>query len=53
MHPATEYGGILGREEDYEGGFLLMAVDHAAHPSDLWHRDDFQPPAAAAHAAKA
>lgn len=38
---AKDLGGIQGREQDYEGGFLLMAVDHAAAPAVDWHRDDF------------
>jgi hypothetical protein len=38
-----ELGGIVGRERDYEGGYLLMAVDHAAAPAGDWHRDDFGP----------
>lgn len=37
-----DLGGIQGRERDYEGGYLLMAVDHAAAPASDWHRDDFQ-----------
>jgi hypothetical protein len=37
-----DLGGIRGRERDYEGGFLLMAVDHADAPADDWHRDDFE-----------
>jgi hypothetical protein len=36
-----DLGGIVGRERDYEGGYLLMAVDHAAAPAPDWHRDDF------------
>jgi len=38
---SDELGGIAGRERDYEGGYLLMAVDHAAAPAQDWHRDDF------------
>jgi len=38
---AGEMGGLLSHKvSDYEGGFLLMAVDHAAAPSNSWHRDD-------------
>jgi hypothetical protein len=37
-----DVGGIRGRERDYEGGFLLMAVDHSSSPAQDWHRDDFQ-----------
>lgn len=40
---AEDLGGIRGRERDYEGGFLLMAVDHADAPAADWHRDDFEP----------
>jgi hypothetical protein len=36
-----ELGGIVGRERDYEGGYLLMAVDHEGAPAQDWHRDDF------------
>jgi hypothetical protein len=35
-----DLGGIAGRERDYEGGYLLMAIDHAASPAQDWHRDD-------------
>ena len=35
-------GGIRGREGDYEGGYLLMAVDHESSPAGDWHRDDFK-----------
>jgi hypothetical protein len=34
-------GGIRGRDKDYEGGYLLMAVDHQGSPAGDWHRDDF------------
>jgi hypothetical protein len=33
-------GGIL--RDDYDGGFLLIAVDWADTPSSDWHRDDFE-----------
>lgn len=36
------FEGILGRADEYEGGFLLMAVDHAAAPGEGWHRDDWE-----------
>lgn len=42
IHPSKDYDGIIGREEDYEGGFLLMAVDHADSPCETWHRDDWE-----------
>lgn len=38
---AEDRGGIHGREHDYEGGFLLMAVDHVGARSSSWHRHDF------------
>eukprot|EP00775_Hariotina_reticulata_P013512 gene13512-13637_t len=38
---SEDLGGIKGRERDYEGGYLLMAVDHAAAPAQDWHRHDF------------
>lgn len=42
VRPEEEYAGILGRDTDYEGGFLLMALDHAHAPCGHWHRDDFE-----------
>ena len=39
--PKMDDGGILGRERDYEGGFVLMAAEHAASPAPEWHRDGF------------
>lgn len=39
--PVSGYSGILGRHGDYEGGFLLIAIDHQAAPCNRWHRDDF------------
>jgi hypothetical protein len=44
--PAADYGvaceaGVCAREEAYEGGHLLLAVDHASAPAQDWHRDDF------------
>ncbi|GAB4823863.1 hypothetical protein N2152v2_010909 [Parachlorella kessleri] len=38
--PKMDDGGILGRERDYEGGFVMMAAEHAASPATDWHRDD-------------
>lgn len=40
VQPRMDDGGILGRERDYEGGFVLMAVEHAAAPAPAWHRQD-------------
>lgn len=36
------FEGLLGREGDYEGGFLIMAIDHADAPCLDWHRDDLE-----------
>ncbi|MEW5315328.1 MAG: hypothetical protein WDW38_006768 [Sanguina aurantia] len=36
------YDGVAGRNRDYEGGFLLMAVDHLASPCQTWHSPDFE-----------
>ena len=42
--PSTGAGssaGVMGRRSDYEGGFLMMALDHEAAPCLEWHSDDF------------
>lgn len=28
------------RQEDYEGGYVLLAVEHVAAPAASWWRDD-------------
>jgi len=33
--------GVMGRRSDYEGGFLMMAIDHDAAPCVEWHSEDF------------
>uniref|UniRef100_A0A7R9VQG3 Calmodulin-lysine N-methyltransferase n=1 Tax=Chlamydomonas euryale TaxID=1486919 RepID=A0A7R9VQG3_9CHLO len=34
--------GLTGRlSRDYEGGFVMIAIDHADAPFEGWHRDDF------------
>ncbi len=33
--------GLLGNVLDYEGGFLMMAVDRIESPCLEWHRNDF------------
>lgn len=33
--------GVMGPWSDYEGGFLLMALDHEASPCPDWHTEDF------------
>lgn len=55
VHPGTEPsqhpdrddsfggGGVMGRQCDYEGGFLLMAIDREDAPYTEWHREDFKP----------
>jgi len=42
--PPPGSAGIVGRPEDYEGGFRLMAIDRADAPCDRWHRSDFAAP---------
>jgi hypothetical protein len=33
--------GVMGRQHEYEGGFALVAIDHAdAHAAGGWHRSD-------------
>lgn len=39
VHPKMDDGGILGNDRDYEGGFVLIAVEYAEFPAS-WHRDD-------------
>ncbi|KAL6755281.1 hypothetical protein V8C86DRAFT_238905 [Haematococcus lacustris] len=41
---AQRHGGILGLEGQYEGGFLLMALDHLDAPCQQWYRHDFDMP---------
>lgn len=43
VQPRMDDGGILGKERDYEGGFVFMAVEHAGAPAPGWHRDDLFP----------
>ena len=40
IQPNDKYDGVLGRAEEYEGGFLLMAVDLVSSPG-TWHSDNF------------
>jgi len=44
MPPPPGSAGIVGQPEDYEGGFLLMAIDRADAPCARWHRSDFAAP---------
>ncbi|EFJ42582.1 hypothetical protein VOLCADRAFT_97402 [Volvox carteri f. nagariensis] len=39
---ACPFEGILGRADEYEGGVLLMAIDHEDSPCMQWHRDDWE-----------
>ncbi|KXZ53174.1 hypothetical protein GPECTOR_7g1066 [Gonium pectorale] len=39
---AFSFEGILGRADEYEGGFLLMALDHVDSPCQEWYRDDWE-----------
>lgn len=32
-----DHGGL---QTEYEGGYLLMALEHTAHPATNWHRND-------------
>jgi len=36
--PRRDGEGSPRRGEDYEGGVVLVAVEHAAHPAPAWHR---------------
>ncbi|GIL54339.1 hypothetical protein Vafri_9920 [Volvox africanus] len=36
------FEGILGRADEYEGGVLLMAIDHEDSPCLEWYRDDWE-----------
>jgi hypothetical protein len=36
----VDYNGVSVREEEYEGGHVLLALDHASSPAHDWHRDD-------------
>ncbi|GLI61473.1 hypothetical protein VaNZ11_003870 [Volvox africanus] len=36
------FEGILGRAEEYEGGVLLIAIDHEDSPCLEWYRDDWE-----------
>ncbi|GLC34911.1 hypothetical protein PLESTB_001177200 [Pleodorina starrii] len=36
------FEGILGRADEYEGGVLLMAIDHEDRPCLEWYRDDWE-----------
>ncbi len=40
VQPKMDDGGILGKDRDYEGGFVMMAAEHAHDPSRSWHRKD-------------
>eukprot|EP00798_Chlamydomonas_sp_ICE-L_P021572 gene21572-28567_t len=42
LQPTDKFGGVLGQEHEYEGGFLLMAIDFESLPCKHWHRDDFE-----------
>ncbi|GAX79085.1 hypothetical protein CEUSTIGMA_g6525.t1 [Chlamydomonas eustigma] len=33
--------GVMGQLKEYEGGFLMMAIDHTSYPYTAWHRNDF------------
>jgi len=39
VSPAPRHGEVMGRECEYEGGFLLLAIDWQEHPAQ-WHRSD-------------
>ena len=42
VHPAPRHGEVMGRECEYEGGFLLMCIDWQNQPAE-WHRSDVVP----------
>lgn len=43
IEPRQEDGGVAPHDQPYEGGFVLVAVEHAAAPGSDWHRDDLFP----------
>ena len=40
IEPLQEDGGVAPHDQPYEGGFVLVAVEHERAPADDWHRDD-------------
>lgn len=38
VQPAAE--DVLDIRQDYEGGYTLVAVEHADQPASDWHRGD-------------
>jgi hypothetical protein len=39
VQPRPRNGEVMGRDGEYEGGFLLMCIDWEAAPA-AWHRTD-------------
>lgn len=40
VQPQADDAGLLDIRQDYEGGYVLVAVEHADAPAPDWHRDD-------------
>ena len=38
--PRRDGEASLRRGEDYEGGLVLVAAEHASQPAAAWHRPD-------------
>lgn len=43
VSPCADDAGLLDIKQDYEGGYVLLAVEHAQAPADDWHRADLFP----------
>ncbi|PRW59248.1 Nicotinamide N-methyltransferase-like [Chlorella sorokiniana] len=41
VQPRADDAGLLDIRQDYEGGYVLIAVEHAHAPASDWHRDLF------------
>ena len=40
VQPQADDAGLLDIRQDYEGGYIMIAVEHADAPADDWHRPD-------------
>ena len=45
VQPQADDAGLLDIRQDYEGGYVLIAVEHVDAPSADWHRPDLFPSA--------
>lgn len=43
VQPKFEDGGVAPHDQEYEGGFLLIAMEHVEAPA-TWHREGLFPP---------